>query len=303
MSPLADSINKTLSYFSLFNYPLTKEELFAYLWQPPFQDYESFLSGGLGGINEKYGLFFLGEDEGQIENRRKRLVICEEKIKIARKAIKKIRSMPFLRAVFVCNSVSTGLAGEESDIDLFIIAAPKRIWLVRFLTNIWLKFFGLRTYGKKIKNRICLSFYVDENSLNLEPLKSFPEDIHFAYWANQMAPIYDPDNYYRKFINVNNWIRKFLPNILNSSASSYMPQVKKSSFGQLFKNMFEIMWKGGYGDLVESQARQLQLDHFKFKKIVAREDNSIVLGDSVIKVHENDSRLQIYDKWRLCLQG
>ena len=142
MFPLKQSIVKTLTYFDLIYYPLTKEELFAYLWRAPYGRYDDFLS-----VLErpercwesKWGYYFLPGREKKIENRRIRLLHSEQKLKLARRAVKKIRAVPFLRAIFLCNSVASGTAGETSDIDFFIVTAPKRIWLVRFFTNLILR--------------------------------------------------------------------------------------------------------------------------------------------------------------------
>ena len=42
-SILEQAILRTLIYFDLASFPLTKEELFAFLWQPPAIGYEEFL--------------------------------------------------------------------------------------------------------------------------------------------------------------------------------------------------------------------------------------------------------------------
>ena len=300
MSPLSDSIQKTLAYFSLFDFPLTKEELFANLWQPPRMAYEEFVSGGLAGIGEKYGYFFLPGHEETAENRRRHLLISEMKMKIARRAVKKIRAVPFLRAVFVCNSVGQGLARQESDIDFFIIAAPGRVWLVRFFTNLILKFCRLRTYGKNRRDKICLSFYVDENHLDLKPLCALNNDIHFIYWMHQMIPIFDPDNFYHKFIGANRWTEEYLPNIKRKSSGGYLLSVTESVFGHAWKRVWESMWGGAYGHILEHQAKAIQMQRLKagVKDAATRGDNSVVISDSVIKLHENDARVKYFERWK-----
>ncbi|MDD2758639.1 MAG: hypothetical protein PHD72_04750 [Patescibacteria group bacterium] len=300
MSPLSESIKKTLTYFSLFDYPLTKEELFAYLWQPPWLGYEEYLSAPLAGAAEKGGYWFIPGQEANTENRRRRLLVSELKLKIARQAVKKIRSVPFLRAVFVCNSVGSGLAETNSDVDFFIITAPRRIWLVRFFTNLILKFFGLRTYGQNSRDKICLSFFVDSEHLNLSPLKVEEEDVHFIYWLHQMIPVYDPENYYAKFLSANEWAKKYLPNVARKSSGAYLSAVKDSIIGSGWKKMWEKMWGGGYGGLLESQVKAVQSQRLKagVKTAAAKRDNSVVISDAVLKFHENDTRKSIFENWK-----
>jgi hypothetical protein len=300
MSPLDISIKKTISYFSLFDYPLTKEELFAYLWQPENSDFEKFVLS-LRNEDEKFGHYFSSIE--MIERRRARLVTTEHKMKIARRAARLIRSVPFLRAIFVCNSVGAGLAKEGSDIDFFIIAAPKRIWLVRFFTNFILKLFRLRTYGKNSRDKICLSFYVDENNLNLVSLRALDEDVHFIYWLHQMIPVFDPKNFYAKFISANDWTKKFVPNISRKSVSSYLLSVKDSGFACVWRKIWETMWQGAYGNLLENQVKSIQTQMLKdsLKKQAATGERGVIISDMVLKFHENDTRKEIYDKWKkLC---
>ncbi len=307
MTPLGESITKTLVYFSQFGYPLTKEELFAYLWQPPrvgFEEFLHFLSiQDKEKIQEKYSYLFKAGNADFAENRRRAALFAEQKMKIALRAAKKIRSIPFLQSIFVCNSVGLGVAKEESDIDFFIITAPRRIWLVRFFSNIILRLYGMRTYGKRIKNKICLSFYVDNNNLNLRSLCSVDQDIHFMYWINQMIPIYDSNDNYRRFLSANDWALKYLPNVTRLSQSDYLFRINNVKISGLWKRIWEKMWHGAYGDLLEKQAKGIQSQRFKsaIKEAAVRNDKSVVLSDTVLKFHENDRRKEIFEKWKRLL--
>jgi hypothetical protein len=299
MSPLADSIKKTLSYFAVSDYPLTKEELFGYLWQPPIINYEDFLTNGLVGTEEKNGYYFLDSESDVVEKRRERLLVCEQKLKIAIKAARKIRSIPFIRAVFVCNTIGAGTASQKSDIDFFIITAPKRIWLVRFFANLILKFWGLRVSAKHTKDKVCLSFFVDENSLNLDNLRVVNDDVYLIYWIHQLIPVFDPDNICERFLKANNWTTKFLPNALRLS-SPYIEAVLDSKKSRVWKKIWQKMWDGAYGDLLESQAKGIQMSILKksLKKIPSTDDKNVILSDQILKFHENDARAEIYKKWK-----
>ena len=205
---LVQSLQKTSVYFDLADFPLTKEELFCFLWQPPDITYDQFLILLPACIEkkvlvEKNGYYMLPGRESLVELRQQKLLIAEKKLAIARRAAKIIRSVPFLKAVCVCNTVASEQANEDSDIDFFIIAAKNRIWLVRLFITLLLGFFRLRRVGNKIKDKICLSFYITEDNLDLSNLRAVEDDIHFAYWLNQMLPIFDPENLYATFLAAN----------------------------------------------------------------------------------------------------
>lgn len=306
------SVWQTLCCFDLFEHPLTKEELFANLWKCDFTDsYENFLNflDSTDAPPQKFGYYFLpgkpafaeassGKEE-TVEIRRRRLLYSEAKMKIARRAAKKIRSVPFLRAVFVCNNVGALRAEEDSDIDMFVVAAPGRMWLVRFFANIILRLFGLRTYGAKTKDRVCLSFFVDAHHLSLSGLRALPDDIHFAYWLHEMMPMYDPENLYDKFLEANSWTKEFLPNLGLDRPSEYIFSIKDSAIGRTWKKMWEAMWRGAYGGILENQAKSFQLVQMKpsVKEKMNNGDKGVVISDGVIKLHENDRRLEYKKKW------
>jgi len=304
--PLHASILKTLAYFDLFSYSLTKEELYGFLWQEKisYPDFLDALNSSASGWEEKDGYYFLAGRSALVENRRRRLVVSEIKLKIARRAAKKIKVVPFLRAIFVCNSVGAGLAGKESDIDFFIVTTPGRLWLVRFLTNLILKIFRLRTYGERRQDKICLSFFVDENSLDLAPLKAVAEDVHFAFWLYQMTPIYDPRNYYGKFLAANRWVNEFLPNIKKETFSPMAFSLPDAGSGFL-KKIWEKILSGWLGDFKERALKSFQLIWLKpsLKEAAKRGDSGVVLVDNVFKSHDNDNRKEIWERWKLIVNN
>ncbi|MDD4476988.1 MAG: hypothetical protein PHY40_02405 [Patescibacteria group bacterium] len=304
---LKSSIIQTLSYFNFFDYPLTKEELFEFLWRPPRVSYEDFLNElekikNENSVETKCGYYFLPGRNEITEKRRAALVESEIKIKIAKRAIKKIRSIPFLRAVFVCNSVGAEEATKESDIDFLIVAARGRVWIVRFFANLILRVFGMRTYGSKQADKICLSFFIDEDNLDLSRCRIEEDDIHFAYWTRRMIPLYDPLNYYQKFLNANNWVEKFLPYIFKEANFTSRVSVSDTLFAVCWKKAWEKMWAVAYGNMIEKQAREWQLAKIKFsvKEKAVAGDKGVIFGDGIIKLHENDCRLAIRKKFFDC---
>ena len=296
---LRQSIINTLAYFDLADYPLTKEELFSFLWQPPASSYPDFLNT-IGNLNSKFGYYFLPGREETVEVRRRKLLISEQKLKIARRAVKIIRSVPYLRAVFVCNTTGSEQANEDSDIDFFIVTEKNRIWITRLFVTFLLTLFGLRRAGKQVKNKICLSFYVTTTSLDLAKWRVADDDIHFAYWINQMLPVFDPENYYFKFLEANLWTKTYLSNLNPNQASSYLPKIPESRFGKIWKKVWEKMWEGSYGDVINNQAKQMQLSKMKFsgKEIDRGEDKGVVISDEVLKFHEKDTRIAYREAWK-----
>ncbi|MDO8499802.1 MAG: hypothetical protein Q7S66_04030 [bacterium] len=306
-SSSTDSIKNTLAYFGLFNHTLTADELYGWLWRPPANlTREDFLlslraterSVAIPWLQDKYGFYFLPGAELSVETRRRAALTSDLKMKIARRAAKKLRAVPFLRAIFVCNSVGAGQAKSESDIDFFIVAAAGRVWIVRWFCNLILRLWGLRTYGTKLRDRICLSFFVDENNLDLEKFQGVEEDVHFIYWTNQKIPLYDAGGMYERFTRANSWVKKYLPNLPQKFAAGYAGAVADTGIGRIWKTMWETLWRGAYGDLIERQARALQWHILPLSvKEMANTNTATVINDVVISLHHSDSRAQLKSEW------
>ena len=298
------SILKTLTYFDIFNTPLTKEELFRWSWEEKTSDYLSFLKN-LNSLVEKKiiqnndGYYFLPGQENNIYLRQKTVPIIEEKMQIAIKAIKKIRWIPFVEAVFVCNTVAGTGVKKESDIDVFIIIKKGRLWIARLLTTLTLGFFRLRRNKKNITNKICLSFYTTDDALDFSKIKVEGIDIYFTYWLDNLLPVYDPKNFQAKIKQANSWLKNYLPNAKTPYEILDRWKVKNAGPSKYIKLFFEKSWGGKYGDLVEAQAKGIQKTKMKlnFNSAQDKGGTNVIISDSMLKFHENDRRSFYKEKW------
>lgn len=298
---LKQSILKTLSYFDIFDYPLTSEELYRWLFEYDNKNSYSFFLNQLQQLQHleqfehKNGYYFLQGKESNVAKRESRVKFFEKKMKIAKKGIKKISWIPFVRAVFVCNTMASSAITEDSDIDVFIIVRNGRIFLARLLVTFVLSLFRLRRTKKKIKNKICLSFYVTDNNLNLKNIAIEELDVYLMYWIDQLIPVYDPENLHKNIRKENEWIKKYLPNSLQEYSLVEKWKVQNNKI----KKIFEKMWGGNYGDLLESQSKGIQKARMKMNQssLQNEDDTRVVISDKMLKFHENDRREEYREKW------
>ncbi len=302
---LEQSISTTLAYFDVAEFPLTLEELFTFLWLPPTITFSEFTAYLVGRQSSRWqcqgGYYFLPGRAELIARRQERIVPTEHMLKKARRAVQLVSWVPFLKAVFVCNSVGAENATLTSDIDLFIITAPKRIWLVRFFTHAILRLFGLRTYGKKISGRMCLCFFVDTEHLDLGPLRVVPGDVHFAYWLQQMFVLYDTGDVARQFRRANTWALNYVPGQQGELRFplTYTRGNKPGLLGQSIKKILEKVWGTSYGNLIEAEAKKIQWRSIapKIKALAREPNNHVVLAEGVLKFHERDTRRDYHAAW------
>lgn len=298
------SIIQTISYFDIFNTPLTREELLRWLWGKKAVDYTDFAKHlddleKQNKISKKSGYYFLPGREEIINIRQRAVPLVEEKMQIAVRAGKKIRWIPFVEAMFVCNTVAGGGVKKTSDIDVFIIIKNGRLWISRFLTTIIMSLFGLRRSKTKIINKICLSFYVTNNGLDFSNLKINDPDIYLIYWLENLIPVYDPHDALKKIRHRNQWTKKYLQNAKENYQTLYRWKANDSKISKIIKTFFEKAWIGNYGDLMEAQAKSIQQTKMNLNFSDPNKTNKlgVIINDNILKFHENDRREQYRDEW------
>lgn len=303
--PIISSIKQTLAYFDIFDYPLTVPELGNFLWDCPVVESADYFYSILdemikmGMVGQMNGFYFLSGREKIVEIRLNRALLIEKKMNIALRAIKLISMIPFVRAVFVCNTLAAGWPNDDSDIDLFIVTASKRIWFGRVLVTVLMSIMNLRRGQKKITDRVCLSFYITEDNLDLAQIAIDSPDIYLVYWLLQLVPVYGGQEYYQKVMAKNLWINDFVKNNFQNYHPLPIWETKLNKFQQLARNAFENIFFGRFGDLANNLFKKIQL-----KKIASNVDVStrpsgkgVVINDQMLKFHENDRRGLYREMW------
>lgn len=295
---LEKSILATIAYFDIFDYPLTLVEIWKWLYQSVnqstvhgsrfnFLEIQKTLEDNdvvKSLVDTRRGFYFLKSREGILELRQVRYNLAEKKFKKALRVARFLKLMPGIKMIAVCNSLAWSNASEGSDIDLFIVTAKNRIWTTRFWATGFLKLFGLRP-GKITQDKICLSFFVDEANINLEPLAISQPDVYLIYWIAQLALIYDAGGVYRKFVQANQWVEKYLPNYFGAEPAER-------------RWIAQAGWpKMGVG-VGEKFFRWLQLKVMPpHLKEMANRDTRVIISDTILKFHANDRREEYRGKW------
>ena len=126
------SILKVLAYFDLFDYPVSKEELYSFLERPV--DMEAF-SEALTALQESNHLFLmrgfytLHNNESLIDRRIKGNLRARSLLQTAKGISRFLYQIPYVRAIGISGSLSKNFAAEDADIDYFIITSPNRLWV------------------------------------------------------------------------------------------------------------------------------------------------------------------------------
>lgn len=298
----------TIKYFDMFDYPLKKEELWQWLFnfkalkhksikvlkqKVDRRDLESELSSLVveGKVGQQAGYYFLAGREELIRVNQHRYQISLKKIKKAQRVGRLLALVPGVRMIAVASNLGYLNADEQADIDLFIVARRGKIWSVRFWCVVLMKLLRQRPTAKTIKNKICLSYFVDEDSLNLKPTAVGEPDVHLIYLLSQYVLIYDQGGYWQKYIQQNRWINEYLPNFQYTAEAEKWAIKFKWTW---FKEMLEKTELGFENRLYKN----IQLGWMapELKQAMNRGDKKVIINDHILKLHVNDRRREINSK-------
>lgn len=167
---MKDSVLKTLAYFDYHNHPLTFAEICRYLLaiegvsDPREEEVLKTLENlaAEGKIGEENGFYFLAGRKHLVLRRHENYIYYLNRIFRAAKFIKILKYVPYIRSIILSGSTAAMYGDAKGDIDFFVITKPNRIWLARLFLAGATQILGIRRYGDKITDRICLNHYLAE---------------------------------------------------------------------------------------------------------------------------------------------
>lgn len=268
-------ILKPLVFLDLFDFPLTAHELWHYLGR----------RGSLAAlqltlettapeiIGQKNGFYFLSGREDIVEIRKIRYNYSCAKIKIAKRFARAFAIFPFVKMIAVANFIGDHNLRREGDIDFFIITSARRIWLSRLFCAGLAKLLNSRPTAVNKRDKICLSFYISEEHLDIRNLALGDDDPYFYYWLRGLLPIYNSHNFYQRFLAANHLSLENAPE-LSAVRSVFFDALEK-----IAKN-----W-------------QLKIMSPSLKKAMNNSDG-VVISDSVLKLYLGDRRRLFAEKFK-----
>ncbi len=242
-------------------------------------------------IEAKDGYYFLPGRKRIIQIRQQRYQVSLKKLKKAQRIGKLLALVPGVRMIAVVSNLGYLNAEDGADIDLFIVARHGKIWSVRFWCVVLMKLLRQRPTAKTIKNKICLSYFVDENNLNLRPTAIAEPDVHLVYLLSQYVLIYDQGNYWEKYIQQNRWMNRYLPNF------QYTAEAKKWAIKFKWAWLKEMLEKTELG-FENKLYKNIQLGWMApvLKRAMNKDDKKVIVNDQILKLHVNDKRREINSK-------
>lgn len=296
---LARACLQTIRFFDLFDFPLTAEEIKEnlYKFNAPLHIKELKMTldhlVSEGRLSEIKGYYVLPGRENLIETRKTRKFIAEKFWNRTKLYGTYMRSVPFTRMIAVCNNLAYDNPSEQSDIDLFIVVRPGRMWLARLLITMILHFYGVRRYADKVAGRFCLSFFVTTGKMDMREFELAKEDPYLAYWTKHLRPIVGHETY-QEFQALNkDWLAQYGLRF----DDSYKKHMYHYEDGRL-KKFSEWLLGGFLGD----QFEKLLKATLKRKTLKSMQnlgpDASVIVTDEILKFHNHDRRQEFFERWK-----
>ena len=260
------SILKTLAYYNIFNYPLTREEIISLMdaiysekeITDAFQLLEKDeLIFQIDGFYSLYNAPFL------VQRRKKGNEKAKGQLKVATRIAKLLSRFPYVKGVAVSGSLSKNFADEQSDIDFFIITSQNRLWISRTFMHLFKKL----TYFVGKQHWFCMNYYLDEVGLELKE-----KNIFTAMEAVTTMPLRG-DLAFSDFIVANDWTKKFFPKKTTELSSS-----KRIRTG-LLKRFVETIFNNRFGNWLDDRLMKTTVRRWQ-KKTESKKGNirRIILG-------------------------
>lgn len=206
LTSLQQDIVRALAYFDVFLYPLTKEQVYAYLprnsvtIQQLENDLKDLVRAGL--LKENAGYYFFADRSATVaatrrEDERRAATMLKRAFWISLF----LKQIPFVRAVFITGSLSKNVASTSSDVDFMIVTAPNRLWISKMILTGIRRIFFFNTI-----KYFCFNLFVTDKGF------SFPEKNVFNAIEIATTQVVWNEAAHDRFCSANPWVHMFLPN-------------------------------------------------------------------------------------------
>jgi len=295
---------EAIVFFDLLGRPISKDEISHYNSRKIASYVKSHLNDSVALLEPTTTLFKGAEyfsffDQYTLRNL---LNASDEFTKTAWRKVQKyswiFKFMPFIKMVAVCNTLAFGTSKKNSDIDLFVITTKNRMFTARLVLTLFCHILGIRRHGSKVAQRFCLSFFISEDSLNIENILLKPLDIYMIYWMRGLKIVYGKE-VLNQFIESNIWYQQYFNNV----SVEHLKFLNEGSGKLRIKGVLEKMFSGRLGLFVEEKLKKWQLNRASEKKKSLGNSSGTIISSTMLKFHDNDRRGEFLTKWEKGLKG
>ncbi|MBS1509610.1 MAG: nucleotidyltransferase domain-containing protein [Bacteroidetes bacterium] len=254
MNNTEQSILKTLGYFDLFHYPVTRDEILSF-----HEDRIAALAIDIALeqlVRRQYvflldGFYSLHNDHALVQRRLEGNRLAVQYMHTAAKVSKFLSAFPFIKGIAVSGSLSKNFATADSDIDFFIVTAANRLWIARTLMHLYKKL----TFLTGRQHWYCMNYYVDEAQLEIPE-----QNIFTAMEIITLVPMQGKTGL-NNFFNNNVWTKQYFP--VHQYNNMHTHEIEPG----VFRKWIERVLQGKKGDWLDQCLMRITDKRWKKKSL------------------------------------
>ncbi len=281
------AILRTVLYSSLFEYPLTLDELRRSLLQCAQSEADILRTYAASprlqqSIELRDGVFFPKGRSAWLGQRRRREVRSLAFLRRHEPLLRVIAALPFVRLVALSGSLAVLNADRRADLDLFVITKGRHAWMTTLLVVTLSKLVGRRRI-------VCLNFVMSDERMTVEQTDLFT--------ANQMIhlrPVAGRETY-DAFLRANPFVLRFYPNFDPAAVESPLA-IRMSATAERIKRAAEALL-GGPSRALEAASRACYGRYLRWRAVSWVSPEQVRLSPSCLKLHTRSHRKSILDRF------
>ena len=280
------AIARSVIYASLFDYPLTLEQLHQTLLQSSASPAEVLAvydsSETLPLIVEHREGFFFPVGRGDlVSERRRREALSRTFLERHRRLLAAFCAVPFTRMIALSGSIAHMNLEDGGDLDLFIITRGRHVWSVTVAVLVIAKLWGRRDIT-------CANFVIADSHLTLEQ-----QDLFTANQTIHLKPLIGRDLLAR-FVAANPFVAQHYPNYRTADAAAPILVERRA----LLRVKRAIEWVLQVPALAaEAICRVAYGWHLRRRARSWRSPGQVRLGRDYLKLHTQSHRQSVTERF------
>ena len=282
------AIARTVIYSSLFDYPLTVDELHRSLIESDQTAAEILAvydgSELLQHIVEYRDGFFVPIGRGDlIAERRRREARSAPFLRRHERLLRLICALPFTRLVALSGSVAHLNLEATGDLDLFIVTRGGAVWSVTV---------AVLALARLLRRRrsVCANFIIADSHLALEQ-----RDLFTANQVIHLRPLVGNDVWHA-MIAANPFVARFYPNGVSRVSKRAVPIDATPRAAAMMKSAAELVLAAPL-PIVEATCRRLYAWHLGRRSRSWRSPEQVLLRSDYLKLHTQSHRQSVLDRF------
>jgi hypothetical protein len=286
------AIARTVIYSSLFDYPLTLDELHRSLIESDQTAAELLAvyegSAALQHVVEYRDGFFVPIGRGDLPaERRRREARSRDFLRHHQRLLRWVCALPFTRLVALSGSIAHLNLEPNGDLDLFIVTRGSSVWTVTV---------AVLALAKLLRRRrsLCANFIVADTHLRLDQ-----RDLFTANQVIHLRPLIGGD-VWMAIVASNPFVGRFHPNAANLPRRP-LPIDAAPGALSIVKRLFELALALPL-PIVERVSRRLYAWHLRRRSASWRSPDQVQLQSDYLKLHTQSHRQSVLERFEAAVE-